>query len=456
MSAINDTIDELLGLRRRVAELEAQVEARSPRLSIVSEPLTYEARLVRDKNGPQGFRAVSTRENHSYVRDFIIEQTRGDQNARERLQRHAREMEVIGEARERVFHPDVEVDFEQRAVNWTNGQGGYFAPPLWIVEQFAYQPTPERVLSKLAPQFELPVGAQSVNLPAWSAGAEMGVTPLTAAPPSTSTIDTAISSAVVTIAGNYDVPIQMLEQSPQGAHLDWVAFTTMEARYGYQLEQQLIIGTGAAVPQGSGNNQLLGIYNNPAIPAANIISYTGTGQASPGTTGSLAQGATSMFSYLGFAISKIGQARFLPPEAWLMSTSRVGWIGSSEDNQNRPLMIADRDGSGAFDLIAIPVYWNDAIPRTSGTNANEDRVICCRPSDWLILESERRTNVSSLRRDSTNLRRDNAALGDAMGGVLSGTLQVRLQMRRYVAALLRYPTSVAYLQGSGMATSGGW
>jgi hypothetical protein len=99
-------------------------------------------------------------------------------------------------------------------------------------------------------------------------------------------------------------------------------------------------------------------------------------------------------------------------------------------------MIADRDGSGIFDLIAIPVALNDAIPRTSGVTANEERIIACRPSDWIILESDARTQV--------------------MVDIISGTLEARLQMRRYAAAILRQPTSVAYLLGTGMITGGGF
>ncbi len=100
------------------------------------------------------------------------------------------------------------------------------------------------------------------------------------------TLDTAISSAITTIGGNRDLPIQMLEQSPQGAHIDWGAFSTMEARYSYQLESQLFTGTGASSPQSSGNNQLPGIFNNAAIPAANQIAFTNgdvSAEASPGT-----------------------------------------------------------------------------------------------------------------------------------------------------------------------------
>jgi HK97 family phage major capsid protein len=194
----------------------------------------------------------------------------------------------------------------------------------------------------------------------------------------------------------------------------------MEARYGYKLELQLINGIGSATPQGSGNNQLLGILNNTQIPAANIISYTGA------TT------ATTMYSYLGQAVAAIGNNRLLPPECWMMRTNRVGWLATSEDTQNRPLIISDNNNAtGEFDLATFEVHHNNAIPITLGTTANQDVIIACRPSDWLILESERRTNVYT--------------------EVISGVLSARIQMRRYASALLREPTSVAYITGSGMS-----
>lgn len=422
--------EEIRALRAELETLRADLErSRSPRVQILKEPLTYEARLVRDKSSPRGFRAISARENRSYVQDFVLAQLKGDTEAQYRLDRHGREMRKVAEVRESLFNPDVEVDFEQRAVNWTSGFGGYFAPPLWINEQFAIQPTPERVLANLAPQFELPQGAQSVNLPAWNTGIHVGEAQVGSPLITQGLTDSPISSAVATIAGNFDVPMQMLEQSPQGSHLDWMVFTAMEARYGYKLELQLFNGAGSTSPQGSGNNQLLGILNNPAIPASNVISYTGQGE-SGGPTG----GATVMFPYLGIAMAAVGQNRLLPPENWMMTTSRVAWIGTQEDLQNRPLMIANSDGSGKFDMVAINVELNDAIPRT--VNGNQEPIFCLRPSDWLILESDRRTQV--------------------MQEVVSGTLSARLQMRRYVAALLRYPSSVAYLIGTGMATGGGF
>jgi hypothetical protein len=117
-----------------------------------------------------------------------------------------------------------------------------------------------------------------------------------------------------------------------------------------------------------------------------------------------------------------------------MTTSRAAWIASGE-TATFPLAVSNQTGPGAFDLLAYPVETDDAIPTNIG-GTGQDIIIACRPSDWLILESERHVQV--------------------MPEVLSGTLEVRLQLRRYVAALLRQPTSVAYLTGTGLAVQSGF
>ena len=111
-----------------------------------------------------------------------------------------------------------------------------------------------------------------------------------------------------------------------------------------------------------------------------------------------------------------------------MTTSRGAWVTSAEINF--PLALSNQTESGAFDLLAYRVHQDDAIPTNLGAGGNQDLIVACRPSDWLLLESERRTSVFT----------EN----------LSGTLSARIQLRRYVAALLRQPTSVAYLTGTGM------
>jgi HK97 family phage major capsid protein len=384
-----------------------------PRIEVVSEPHTYQGHVERTRRGGIRVRSYGS----SYYQDLYRLERHGDQGALARLERHGREVEVELERRGLVLPEGVEFDRppERRAPT-----ASYAAPPLWLIDYFATAPRPGRVLADLAPNFDLPEGVFSVNLPRETQATSEGVEPLAAGVIDVDSADAAVTSPVTTIAGEWDVPLQMLDQSPLSAPFDWVAFTQLQADYDAQLELQLINGSGTG-------NSITGILNNTAIPAANIISYTGAGE---GTT----TGATAMFASLGLAIAKIGQNRSAPPEVWLMTTSRMAWLGSSEDTQNRPLMIADRDGSGVFDLIAIPVELDDAIPRT--LNGNQEPVFACRPSDWLVLESEAKSRV--------------------MMEPVSGSLMVRLQYYRYAAGLLRYPSSVAYLTGSGMATGGGF
>src|SRR5581483_10166458 len=171
--------------------------------------------------------------------------------------------------------------------------------------------------------------------------------------------------------------------------------------YDSQLETQLLNGSGAA-------GQLFGLLNVSGISTVTYTDGTPT--------------ATEMFTYLGQAVAAVGKNRKLPPECWLMNTSRLAWLGSSEDSQNRPLMIADRDGAGDVDLLAYPVELTDAMPVT--LSGNQDAIIACRPSDSLLFESAPHARVHL--------------------DVLSGTLQARIQLHCYVAALMgRYPTGTA-------------
>ena len=129
-----------------------------------------------------------------------------------------------------------------------------------------------------------------------------------------------------------------------------------------------------------------------------------------------------MFTYLGQAIAAIGKNRKRPPRLWLMTTSRFAWLGSSEDQQQRPLMITDADGSGNFNLLAVKATQDDALPTgLSGnpgsftTGGTQDVIIACRPEDMLVWESAPSLNVFT----------EN----------LSGSLEARIQYRCHVGAV---------------------
>jgi HK97 family phage major capsid protein len=360
-------------------------------VEVVSEPLTYRRDLP----------AVSM------FKDVISYQRGARGAVADRLERHEREYEL-----EQRTHPDR-----------TAGTGGNFAPPLWLINEFANVPQPGRVLADLIPNFVLPSGVQSINVPVLTAGMTTAIVADDATVTIGDVTDTVTTSPVVTIAGFDDVSQQLFDQSPQGAHLDQVLFKSLTESYNAQLETQLINGTGSG-------GQLTGLLNLSGI---NAITYT---DASPT--------ATEMFAAFGQAVAAIGINRKHPPETWLMNTPRQAWIASSEDSQQRPLMVASSDGPGEFQLVQYPVHLTDAIPRNLGGGTNQDVVIACRPSDMLLFESAPHLRVMA----------DIAADTESSS---AGTLSIRVELHRYVAAIVgRYPTGIAAINGTGMVTQTGF
>jgi HK97 family phage major capsid protein len=343
-----------------------------------------------------------------------------DQSAGERLQRHAAEME------------------NRAAPSRTPGQGGFFAPPLWLNQQFATAPRPKRVLAELIPGFPLPAGAQSINLPIITKNNGTATRPQVddGQVADGDILDAPGSSRVATITGEADVPLQLLEQSPAGAHLDFALFKDLTEDYDAQLEYQLLFGTGTGSP--TVDYQLQGIATMAGIN--NQVFTSATPSFSAGTVGN------NLYPFMGQAAAQIGDLRRLPPEAWLTTTSRWSWVATSVDNGNRPIVPPDlhppvHDGTGGPEAVSAdlgwPVFCDDAIPTTLGAGANQDVIIVCRPSDLLLFEAEPR----------------NAVLTE----VLSGTLGARIQLRNYVAAITnRYPSGVAVISGTGLVVQSGF
>lgn len=360
-------------------------------VSITHEPLTYR-QDVRD----------------SYFRD-VAYAARHDAAAQARLDRHAAEMRTVLAAREASARAVAATQGLELRVNpdRVDGQGGYASGPLWLMDFAATAPRPGRALAELMPSFTLPAGVSEVSLPRLSTGTQVGVTADGAPVPGRDIVDAAVTSPVVTLSGQSDVALQLLEQSPGGAFLDAIIFRDLAADYDLKLEQQLVNGTGAG-------GQLLGLLNVPAgAGLANAITYT---DASPT--------ALEMVPYIGQAAAQVGNARGLGPEAWLLRTSRRAWLNAA----------AWPSPGHSF---GYPPVETNAIPATLGAGGNQDAIVACRPSDMLLLESVPRFRVEF--------------------ESLSGTLQARLQMLGYAAAFpARRPTGIATVTGTGMAVQSGW
>jgi HK97 family phage major capsid protein len=359
----------------------------------------------------------------SYLQDRVL----ADKNpaARERLQRHASEMDQVrAEARAKARQAADNGDFEYRVnPSLVTGQGGELAPPLWVIDKFATAPRPGRVLANLAKNFPLPPDCQSVSVPIMTVGTSVNWQGNdNSAVPEQDVTTTSEFSEVVTISGQADVAMQLLELSPLGASLDEMFFTDMAEAYDATLEAQLLYGPGGTGAQA----QLLGILN-----VANITSLSYTG----------AETGTTVYPYFGQLVAQVGKTRKLPPEVFLMTSRRWGWLMTSEDSSLRPLEVPNLNGADnplcPGSLLGFPVWLDDAIPSvlTAGLYGTglgtQDAVIACRPSDVYLFEAN--------------------PVANTFLEVLSGTLGARLIYRNYVAALTaRYPTSIAVVQGTGL------
>src|SRR5690606_27087463 len=94
----------------------------------------------------------------SYLRDLVLTQLGldGSGEARARLNRHAEE---------------VRTDKEFRALSRTDTAGGYFVPPLWLMQEWVELARPGRATANLVTNQDLPPGTDSINIPKVATGA---------------------------------------------------------------------------------------------------------------------------------------------------------------------------------------------------------------------------------------------------------------------------------------------
>ncbi len=309
---------------------------------------------------------------------------RADSPAAERLRRHQ--------------------EFENRAGGTTTlGAGGEFSPPGWLIDHFKTASRAGRPFGDLLNPVPLPAGVQSINIPklavpSASTGVQAGQSEAVFQVDDT-TAD--LSSPVVTISGQVDVSQQLYDLTPNPG-LDAVGAKDLTLDYNVALEKQLLTGSGI-------NGQLTGL-SNFSLPTPNTVSGSGA------TT------MTTLWPLLGQAAAAVSNQRLMPPEVWLMAPRRWFWMASSLDSSNRPIAspgsvgihvdssVTPAGGTRPFGpVLGLPVYLDGTI--TAGTAA--DQVWCLRPSDMFLFEGAPRYSASV--------------------NATAGTLQVRLQLHRYVA-----------------------
>jgi len=406
---------EFQTLTESIRSLDEEIETRAARITELSdeERRTSDAAIAFKQAEVAGTRVKVNSEarmyekgnGRSYLQDLAKSQILGDAEARARLDRHAAE---------------VALEPEYRDINRTDGNGGYFVPPLWLSDYVALARA-GRPTANLVTNLPLPPGTDSINIPKVATGAATAIqTADNTTVAETDITDSAVQANVKTIAGQQDLAIQLMEQSP--FNFDQVVFADLAADYATRVNVQVLNGSDSS-------GQVKGILNASGI---NTVSFTGTTQA-------------ALYPKIADAIQKIHTNRFLSPTVLVMHPRRWAWFLSALDSQNRPLVVPNAGGPmnamGNLDAVAsqqvvgqlqgLPVVTDPSIPTNLGTN--EDTIIAMRASDCILYESALRTRV--------------------LPDVGSGQLTVRLQVYGYLAFTAeRYPAGVTKVTGSGLTT----
>jgi HK97 family phage major capsid protein len=405
-------VAELRSFDERIEQLD-QVEIRSEKVAETRKRLG-----ITDGDAPA---AVVTSEERtyrkgtgaSYYRDLYFSQ-KGDVEAAQRLHRHAKEVEV--ESRKAGT-------FEARAMNRTDGTGGTFVPPSYLIDDYAALARAGRPFANACRNLELPSGTDSVNIPRITQGSLVGVQATDNGVVATQDMNDAyVTAPVITEAGAVTLPLQLIDQSPIA--FDEVVFADLTAEYGRQVDLQALSGSGAG-----GNAQ--GTLGTAGI---NAVTYT---SASPTVA--------ALYSKLADAIQQIHTGRFLPPTAVWMHPRRWAWFLAAADSSNRPLVVPSAGGpnnalanltavhsEGSVGTIqGLPVFVDASIPTNLGAGTNEDRIIVARMDDLWLMEGALRSRVLEQTK------------GD--------TLSVLLQVYAYLAFTAgRYAKATSVISGTGL------
>ncbi|WP_329214810.1 phage major capsid protein [Streptomyces sp. NBC_01485] len=377
---------------RTVTEGAAAVKRAKARVQTVHEARTYER-----GNG------------RSYLQDLARVQLRMDDgHAEERLRRHAQ---------------DVQTDPEYRDLDRTDGNGGYFVPPLWLMSQFIELARAGRAYANLANSQPLPPGTDSINIPKVASGTSTAIqTADNAGVSETDIDDDFINAPVRTIAGQQDMAIQLLDQSP--VSFDEVIFRDLTADHATKTDLQVISGSGSS-------GQVLGVRGTSGIET---VTYT---DGSPTVA--------KLYSKVADGVQRIHTLRFMAPTVIVMHPRRWAYLLAATDSTGRPLVtpeagnpqnaIATLGAVAAEQVVGqmhgLPVVTDPSMPTTLGAGTNQDVIHVLRASDLLLYESGLRSRV--------------------LPEVGSGTLTVRLQVYGYLAFTAgRYPKSIVEIGGTGL------
>jgi HK97 family phage major capsid protein len=347
---------------------------------------------------------------NSYFRDLFNARTNGDRSAMERLIRNDKELRALSTV---------------PASGGTAGFGGDFAPPKWIISDFAALARAGRKFADSIGPMALPSGISSVNLPKILTGTSTAKQATNNTALSQTDLTTGfVTSGISTYGGKQVVAMQLLQQS--GIPFDEVVLADLAADYARTFDKAVIGGTGTA-------GDLLGVYTYFAANGTTNVTYT---DASPTPA--------KLYSKIAGAIAGIETTRFVAPDVIWMTPARWNSFLGASDANGRPLVvpsmtafnpIAVSDGviaqGNVGTMLGLPVITDANIPSNIGAGTNQDVVLVGVRSDLRLWEGALQTEAFT------------ATYADSLG--------VLFRAHAYSAQIPgRYTTSVSVISGTGL------
>ncbi|WP_330265324.1 phage major capsid protein [Streptomyces griseorubiginosus] len=393
---------------QRAADIHArhgQAGERRERVTVTSEPETY-------RRGGQT----------SYFRDLFRAQMKGDTTSIERLSRNDRE---VADRLQRIARGAEEAiaGLEARALTTTDGAGGEFVPPLWMINDYIALARGGRVVADQVRPMALPPNTDSISLPRIASGTAVAEqTNQNTAVQNTDATTNSVTAAVTTIAGQQVVAQQLLDQSP--INMDQILLADLAADYAVKADV-FVINNNAA--------NKVGLLN---VSGLNAVTYT---DATPTVAELYPKGAD--------AVQQIHTGRFLPGDKHFMHPRRWAWMTAAVDTAGRPLVVPaanmPQNALASFDAVnsegfvgtwhGLPVYVDPNIPTNLGAGTNEDRIITLRSTDVIFFEG--------------------TPQAEAFRETKADQLSVLLRFFNYAALhASRYPKAISVISGTGLIT----
>jgi HK97 family phage major capsid protein len=243
---------------------------------------------------------------------------RGNFEARERIERHGREVSIEGEMTSRALA--------------TGGIAGLTVPQ-YLIELAAPIIRAGRPLANVLNRHQIPDEGMSLIIPRGTTGASAAIQATeNSAVSSTDEVWSNLTVPVATIAGQQQVSRQSLER---GEGVDEIIFMDLARAHGAQVDNMVINGSGSS-------GQPLGILNTVGIGAATAFA------AAPSAANVSLKIAGAIYN-----VTSTGAGIF--PKVLVMHPRRWGYLTGLVDSSNRPIVTAQQLGPwNAASLITAP------------------------------------------------------------------------------------------------------